>query len=140
MNLHKLTADLKRDEGFVPHAYQDHLGFWTIGIGHLIDKRKGGGITERVANFILADDIANVETDLDRSLPWRTSLSEPRQRALANMCFQMGISGLLAFRMALTALEAGDYETAADEFADSLWAREQTPERASRVVELIRSG
>lgn len=25
----------------VPHAYQDHLGYWTIGVGRLIDKRKG---------------------------------------------------------------------------------------------------
>lgn len=30
---------LETDEGRVPHAYQDHLGYWTIGVGHLVDKR-----------------------------------------------------------------------------------------------------
>lgn len=37
-----LASLLTSDEGRVPHAYQDHLGYWTIGVGHLIDRRKGG--------------------------------------------------------------------------------------------------
>ncbi len=41
-----ITQQLRRDEGEVLHAYQDSLGYWTIGIGVLIDKRKGGGITK----------------------------------------------------------------------------------------------
>ena len=41
---------LKRDEGEILHAYQDHLGFWTIGIGILIDKR---GMTEEAAYQLL---------------------------------------------------------------------------------------
>ena len=36
------AAKLIHHEGEALHAYQDHLGFWTIGIGH--HKRKGGGI------------------------------------------------------------------------------------------------
>jgi lysozyme len=35
-----LAEMLTRDEGRVRHAYQDHLGFWTIGVGRLIDQRK----------------------------------------------------------------------------------------------------
>jgi GH24 family phage-related lysozyme (muramidase) len=34
MNIYK---QLKRDEGEVLHAYKDSLGYWTIGIGILID-------------------------------------------------------------------------------------------------------
>ena len=41
--LTKTVEQLRRNEGEVLHAYQDHLGFWTIGVGRLIDKRKGGG-------------------------------------------------------------------------------------------------
>ena len=40
-----LIAQLRREEGSIPHAYQDHLGFWTIGVGRLIDERKGGGLS-----------------------------------------------------------------------------------------------
>ena len=40
-----LPAKLRREEGSRPHAYQDHLGFWTIGVGRLIDVRKGGGLS-----------------------------------------------------------------------------------------------
>lgn len=39
----KLTAQLRRDEGEKLYAYQDTLGYWTIGIGRLIDRRRGGG-------------------------------------------------------------------------------------------------
>lgn len=35
-----LKKQLIRDEGDVPYAYQDSLGYWTIGAGFLIDKRK----------------------------------------------------------------------------------------------------
>src|SRR3546814_15181122 len=45
------TKHLNREEGRIPHAYPDSLGYWTIGVGRLIDKRKGGRLT-------------NVETDM----------------------------------------------------------------------------
>ena len=41
----KLIKDLKRDEGWVPHAYKDSLGFWTIGYGFLIDEKRGGELS-----------------------------------------------------------------------------------------------
>lgn len=36
-----LKDSLALDEGRVPYAYRDSLGFWTVGVGRLIDKRKG---------------------------------------------------------------------------------------------------
>ena len=36
-----LRKSIEDHEGRVPHAYQDHKGFWTIGVGHLIDERRG---------------------------------------------------------------------------------------------------
>ena len=139
MKFHELTADLKRDEGFVRHAYQDHLGFWTIGIGRLIDKRRDGGISEAEAEHLLGNDIKAVIVDLDRSCPWWTALSDPRQRALANMCFNLGLSRLLGFRKMLAALEAGDFAGAATEALDSRWAR-QVGDRAQRIATLLSVG
>jgi lysozyme len=35
-----IKQQLIRDEGVVPCAYQDHLGYWTIGVGRLIENEK----------------------------------------------------------------------------------------------------
>jgi lysozyme len=134
-----LIAELIRDEGMVNHAYQDHLGYWTIGIGRLIDKRKGGGIAEHEAAYLLQSDIAKVQLQLDQNLPWWRDLDPVRQRALQNMAFQLGITGLLRFRNSLAAIQAGEWERAAANLRLSLWAR-QTPERAGRVIGMFRSG
>jgi GH24 family phage-related lysozyme (muramidase) len=37
-------AELKGGEGSAPNPYQDNMGFWTIGHGHLIDKNTNGRI------------------------------------------------------------------------------------------------
>lgn len=134
-----LMAELLRDEGFVGHAYQDSLGYWTIGIGRLIDKARGGGITREEAEYLKANDIARIRAELDGKLPWWRKLSPVRQRALQNMAFQLGVGGLLKFTSTLRHLEAGDYRSAATNMRGSLWAR-QTPARAERVIRMIETG
>jgi len=49
MDTRVIREQIKRHEGKVLHAYPDHLGYWTIGYGRLIDERRGGGITEAEA-------------------------------------------------------------------------------------------
>lgn len=133
----ELTAHLKREEGCVLQAYQDHLGYWTIGIGRLIDGRKGGGITEEEAEFLLGNDIDKVRRKLNMAIPWWNGQPPEIRVALASMAFQMGAQGMLNFRKMLAALERGNREKAAEEALDSAWAR-QTPERARRVAAMIR--
>ncbi len=133
-----LKADLKRDEGCVLHAYQDHLGFWTIGYGRLIDEQRGGRISQDEAELLLENDIARVIDGLDRLVPWWNTLPAPARRALANMAFQLGLNGVSRFRKMLAALERQDFETAAREALDSRWAT-QTPNRAGRIAALYRS-
>ncbi len=134
----KLIQDLERDEGIVLHEYKDHLGYSTIGIGRLIDKRKGGGISKEEAYYLLSNDIKRKTVLLLDSLPWLRDHPEPVQRALANMAFQMGVHGLLKFKNTLSLIEQKRYNEAADNALKSLWAR-QTPNRAQRVTDLIRS-
>lgn len=136
MNRHQLIADLKRDEGCVLNEYKDHLGFSTIGIGRLIDKRKGGGISAEEAEYLLSNDIDRVAKELDGKIPWWRTLTEPQQRALCNMAFQMGIGGVLKFKSMLKALQDGNSSEARKHALDSLWAK-QTPERAKRIAGLL---
>ncbi|MBF8177649.1 glycoside hydrolase family protein [Herminiimonas contaminans] len=133
-----ITRLLRGDEGEVLYAYNDHLGFATIGIGRLIDKRKGGGITPEESAYLLANDIMRKSMDLDARLPWWKTLSDARRGVLLAMAFQMGIDGLLGFKNTLEAVRTGQYDRAADGMLQSMWAK-QTPERAKRMSEQMRT-
>lgn len=139
VDLERLREQLRRDEGEKLHAYQDHLGYWTIGVGRLIDPRKGGRITKAESDMLLSNDIAEKHAEVDRALPWFRDLCDARQGVLLNMAFQLGTAGLLKFERTLEAIRAGDYETAAQFMLQSLWAK-QTPARAQRLAEQMRTG
>jgi lysozyme len=130
---------LKRDEGEVLHAYQDSLGYWTIGIGILIDKLKGGGLRPEESEFIFNNRLRLVNESLESRIPWLCKLDPARRGVLVNMAFQMGIDGLLGFQNTLKMIEKGDYQGAAKGMLNSLWAR-QTPARANRLSVQMRSG
>jgi len=130
---------LTRDEGTVLHAYQDHLGFWTLGTGRLIDKRKGGGITQEESVYLLNNDIEKRTAALKASLPWTGSLDAARFGVLLNMSFQMGVEGLLAFKNTLSMVRQGQYAQAAIGMLNSKWAG-QTPERALRLADQMKTG
>lgn len=139
MDRFKLAKELKQDEGFMPNAYKDSLGYLTIGYGRLIDKQLGGGITEEEATILLDNDISRLEAALDREFPWWRRCPENVQRAMANMCFNLGIKKLKGFKNTLELLKNGNYNAAADNAMQSLWAR-QVPNRAKRVTDLMRQG
>lgn len=134
-----LIDELRRDEGEVLHAYPDHLGYLTLGVGRLIDKRKGGGISADESAYLLRNDVARFVADLDRELPWWRDLDPVRQRVLINMAFNLGIKGLMGFRNTLRMVREGDYAGAAEGMLNSLWAR-QVKGRAVRLSEMMKTG
>lgn len=134
----KLIDELIRDERFVSHGYTDNQGYLTIGYGRLIDRKRGGGLTEPEARQLLLNDITNAIKDLNRNVPWWHKMSDNAQRGLVNMCFNLGWPRLSGFKKMLAAMEEGDMQTAGDEALDSLWAR-QVKGRATRIANLIRS-
>ena len=134
----KLIKELKVDEGFVPHAYRDSLTYLTIGYGRLIDQRKGGGITEDEADYLLNNDVERVWKEVQKALPWVIDQPDAVQQALCMMAFQMGIKTLTSFSNTLKFIKAGHYVAAADNAMQSLWAK-QTPNRAKKVTDLIRN-
>lgn len=138
-DLAALEAELTRDEGNVAYAYTDSLGYLTIGIGHLIDKRKGAKLKPQVIDLIFQLDIQDCEADLDRNLPWWRNLSPVRQRVLLNMCFNMGIGTLLTFKNTLAAMQNGSYAAAASGMLASKWAT-QVGDRAKRLADMMRTG
>lgn len=135
----RILEQLEAEERFVPHAYQDHLGFWTIGIGRLIDKRSGGGITRDEGLYLLGNDVARITHDLLRRFRWFDGLDAARQAVLVGMALQMGIHGLLGFERTLLLIEARQFDKAADAMLASKWAT-QTPGRAARMADQMRTG
>jgi len=137
--LSKGVEQIKRHEGLVLNAYQDHLGYWTIGYGRLIDKRKGGGISQQEAEYLLQNDINGVIQALERQISFWNRLNEPRKAVLMNMAFQMGVGGLMKFKRTLSLIELDEFTEAADNMMTSLWAK-QTPKRAQEMANQMRTG
>jgi lysozyme len=134
-----LKSQLLREEGAESCAYQDSLGYWTIGVGRLIDSRKGGGLSNDEINYLLDNDIKAKTHEVLLALPWMPRLSEPRQAVLIGMAFQMGLKGLLQFKRTLGSIEDGHYGEAAAGMLDSTWAK-QTPARAARLAKQMETG
>jgi len=135
----EIAKQLRRDEGVVEHAYVDSEGWTTIGVGRLIDKRKGGRLRDDEIEYLLQNDITEKTGELVRRLPWVADLDEARQGVLINMAFNLGVNGLLGFRKTLALIKAGDYAAASVEMLDSKWSR-QVKGRATRLSEQMRTG
>ena len=82
--------------------------------------------------------ISQARTWMLSHFPWANALDDARFGALLNLSYNLG-GKLLGFHKALSAFEAGDYEGAAREFADSAW-KTQVGDRATRLCEQIRTG
>ena len=136
-----LIKELERDEGRVLHAYQDSLGWWTIGIGRLIDKRKGGGISNEEADYLKRNDIARFKAELDKVAPWWRSASPVRQRAIQNLAFNLGAGGLVQkWPKTVAMMKAGQWrEAAAAIRANKVWVN-QVGARAERIAKQIEAG
>jgi lysozyme len=136
----ELSRQLRGDEGVKKCAYQDHLGFWTLGVGRLVDARKSGsGLRDDEITYLLNNDIDDRIEALTRALPWFQNLDDARRGVLLNMAFQLGTAGLLGFKNTLAMIQAGQYEQAAAAMLQSKWAT-QTPERAQRMADQMKNG
>lgn len=144
-NLRKLKEEITKEEGEKLKVYRCTEGFPTVGIGHKIvrgdaeyEQPIGHTITKRRSTELFERDIKRTLEELDKKLPWLKTQPPEIIRAVANMAFQLGVSGVLKFRQMLQGIIDKDYEKAYTEGLRSLWAR-QTPARARRVMTMIRN-
>jgi len=130
-----LREELIRDEGLRLKPYTDTVGKMTIGVGRNLTDN---GISEEEAMMMLHNDIQEHIKLLDDRIPWWRTLSENRQRVLANMAFNMG-PALFSFINTLSAMERGYYEKAAQGMENSKWAGQVGP-RAERLIKMMLEG
>lgn len=136
MNRDRLAGDLANHfEGTRLFPYTDTVGKLTIGVGHnLTDK----GITPNQAAQLLYDDITDVVNFLNLRTPWWTGLDEVRQRALANMTFDL-MGKILGFTGMLKCLQSKDWKGASDNLLSSLFAK-QVGKRAVDLASMFLTG
>lgn len=135
--LQKVKEQLLRHEGLKLKPYRCPAGKLTIGVGRNLD---ANGITQKEAFVLLENDILRCESQLLDHIPIAYSdLNDTRKTVLLNMCFNLGISGLLEFKNTLAFIGAGDYERAANNMLASRWAK-QVGRRAIELSELMRKG
>ena len=146
MNYTQMELDLIRDEGIRLQVYRCTAGHLTIGVGHKLTEREVlQGLSEtslEQAGYLLHMDIG-IAMNGCASIFGRDrfdSFTEARQRALVNMCFQMGAQGLANFKRMIAAIMSNDWDEAADEALDSKWARSDSPARAQRVAKMFLEG
>ena len=140
MDRAKLVAQLIIDEGNVLHEYQDELGNWTNGVGHLLPNGPTGIVlTPEQSLAQLDSDIDEKVAELTADLPWLATLDDVRQNVLINMAFNLGVSGLLKFHNTLAFVHAGRYIEAAGAMLQSKWATE-VGARATELAEEMKTG
>ncbi len=135
--MNRIKAQLVRHEGLRLKPYRCTAGKLTIGIGRNLDDR---GISQKEAYAMLERDIQDCDQWLIDEIPdVYKKLDEVRQSVLLNMCFNLGIKGLMEFKNTLAFIKAGDWERAANGMLASKWAK-QVGRRAIELSELMRKG
>ena len=144
MDIEKLREQLTIDEGCVYEIYNDHLGYPTFGIGHLVRESDpenglptGSPISESRVVEAFEQDVQTVLSDCAILYPDFDELPEEAQQVIANMMFNLGRPRLSAFKGMKAGVDSRDWNEAADQMVDSRWYR-QVGARAERLVERIR--
>lgn len=132
----KLVDQILLHEGKRSKPYKDTVGKLTIGVGRNLDDV---GLSDDEIQYLLINDLKRVEVGLDKSLPWWRDLDEIRQRVIIDMCFNMGLGGLLGFKNTLTKIKAHDWAAARRGMLQSKWAK-QVGARATRLADMILTG
>lgn len=124
----KIKQDLEYHEGRVPHVYLDHLGYKTLGIGHLIRQSEpeyllkvNDPVSDEAIDKYFESDLRIAVSDAIRIFGPLEEHPEQVIRVLVNMSFNLGYPKLNRFVKMKEAVANKDYQKAADEMSDSRW-------------------
>ena len=140
MNKDRLYKQLKEDEGEVLKVYNDHLGYLTFGIGHLITQKDpeaewpiGEPVSEERVKECFDKDVETSITEIKFMVKDFDDKPDIVQEVLVNMLFNLGYHRLSAFKKFLKAIKKNDWNEAAKEGRDSRWYTQVTM-RAERLM------
>lgn len=132
----KLKNLLVQHESYRQFPYTDTTGHLTIGIGRNLSDR---GISSSEALQLLDDDIFYFSSKLDHLLPFFNGMDDNRKIVLVDMCFNLGVHGLLEFQEMLKAIEDKNYELASEQILKSK-AADQDVNRYQQLSYIMKTG
>lgn len=115
----KAIKMIRHHEGVRVKPYQDAIGLWTVGVGHLIGDGKtlpdewNRTLTMGEVDEILRKDLARFEAGVERLCP--SGLTQPRFDALVSISFNFGLGNLQRSSIRMKH-NRGEFEDAADSF------------------------
>ena len=139
MDTSQLIECLKEAEGSKQFAYTDSLGYITVGIGRCLDRRKGKGLSPEEQLYLLNNDIEDCKHDL-QPFPWYQQLDDVRKCVMIELCFNLGIAGLLKFKNMIAAIQSKSWQKAVDELLDSTWSSQIQESRKQNITYRLLNG
>ena len=141
MDLHTLQQEIIQEEGgIILKPYKDHLGYWTVGAGHLIrDNEKDElmqPITYQRGLELFLKDFNVSKKDME-TFTEGMDIDDNAKECVLHMVFQLGLPRLNKFIKFKKCLTENDIEGAMVEMKDSLWYR-QTTNRANRIIDKMK--
>lgn len=110
---------IKHHEGVRTKPYQDPIGLWTVGVGHLIEDGKklpkewNRELTDEEVDALLYKDLERFEIGVKRLT--KVALSQSQFDALVSFSFNVGLGNLQSSTLR-SKLNREDYEGASNEF------------------------
>jgi GH24 family phage-related lysozyme (muramidase) len=111
---------------------------WTVGHGFTGSTTLDSRMDRITSDRKLEQKILEVDSALSNVLTWYKDASFVTKTVLINMSFNIGIKGLLGFSNTLKFISQKNYEQAARNMTQSLWAK-QVGGRAKELVERMRT-
>lgn len=136
ITMNRLRQLLIKHEGLRLKPYKCTAGKISVGVGRNLEDV---GISEEEAYLLLGNDIVRVLKEATESFPWFKFISLVRQDVVVSMIFNLGLERFKGFKKMIDALQSQNYERAAEEMCDSLWAK-QVGLRAQELTAMMRSG
>lgn len=143
--IEKIKDDLVRHEGYVKEIYLDTEHLPTFGIGHLVTENDpehswpvGTPVTEERIDDVFQTDFNTAYNDACELFHRLDSQPDNVIRVCVNMAFNLGRPRLKRFRKMIEAVNAHNYNKAADEMVDSRWYS-QVGRRSEELVAMMRS-
>ena len=135
----KAREMIKKHEGYRSAIYLDSVGVPTGGWGHAF--LTGSTLPLEIWKQIFEIDFEQHRYDADVFINQHClfDIGEARRVALIDLCFNLGLAKLNKFRATIKALREKDYDLAATNLLNSLWAT-QVGGRASDIALIIRRG
>ena len=159
----RLMAATASNEGYDATPYKDTRNLWTFGDGRCLETHPLTGaewkmlldagqiqvtINRDGASVLLREQLAATAAELARiNADFWPLLNDARQNALVQMAYQMGVEHEEAFhdmlgdiRIAVRINTPAAWAAVKAAGLNSLWAKDQTPGRAERVMTQLETG